>query len=170
MYLTRDGICKVDIDPIFSADEVKLIWNLIDEEKLVSKVYKIDQYRKDLWNISNPLFDKNSERFKYIDNQVNQVIKDKTIVRKSIGLLPLLPGGKPGVWHRDIITLFDDESHTLSLPNFYYTVFIPIDVKNQATDFVLGSHWPEYKKSNYVYQTITHNINEMIIMNGKTYS
>lgn len=160
--LEKDGLCIIPIKPIYTTDEVNLIWKSIDQFE--SKVYTIDKYRRDLWNINHPLFDKTSQRFKDIDEIVGKIIKDKNIVRKSIGLLPLLPGGEPGVWHRDIIELFDGMD-TLKLPNFYYTVFIPIDGINQATQFVLGSHISRDIAINPI--PIKHSPNEMIIMNGK---
>lgn len=54
------------------------------------------------------------------------------------------------------------------LPDFYYTVFIPLDATNKSTEFVLSSHrtrTSELYQLNYV--TIEHDKTQMLIMNGK---
>lgn len=48
-----------------------------------------------------------------------------------------------GYWHRDFISLFEDESIDLLLPPVYFTAIIPLEdipIGQGATEFVPGSH------------------------------
>lgn len=48
-----------------------------------------------------------------------------------------------GHWHRDIYSLFDDEQIDISLPDWYFTLLIPlvpVNAVNGATEFILKSH------------------------------
>lgn len=60
-----------------------------------------------------------------------------------IGGMPLSPGAEDGGWHRDIGSLYEDESVDLAVPPFYMTMIIPltnVNIGQGCTEFVLGSH------------------------------
>jgi len=70
--------------------------------------------------------------------------------RSSIGALTLdKKTHHMGKWHRDIMPLFnigstkENDTYTVSLPDFYFTLFIPLtpcNRQNGATEMIIGSH------------------------------
>jgi hypothetical protein len=177
LTLEEHGVTCVTISPFITPELLERLWNLVNFQRhdKTHKLYEIDAHRFDLWDIAFLTQSIPTE----IDDLVLKHIGPLscTLVRKSCGILPLLKEEScPGKWHRDTIPLFDQftsdpvesEYHTLMLPDFYYTVFIPLDVTNKSTEFVLSSHHTrasELHQFNYV--TIEHDKTQMLIMNGK---
>ena len=87
------------------------------------------------------------------------------------GGLPVVSGGNTaGYWHRDIISLFEDETFDLAVPTFYLTMIIPLEdisMGEGTTEFVKGSHkinfWNSGIRSNKQLQEW---ISERDILNG----
>eukprot|EP00747_Dinoflagellata_sp_TGD_P047994 gnl/TRDRNA2_/TRDRNA2_145345_c1_seq2.p1 gnl/TRDRNA2_/TRDRNA2_145345_c1~~gnl/TRDRNA2_/TRDRNA2_145345_c1_seq2.p1 ORF type:complete len:156 (-),score=30.43 gnl/TRDRNA2_/TRDRNA2_145345_c1_seq2:68-535(-) len=60
-----------------------------------------------------------------------------------MGSLPSNAASDAGRWHRDMGSLFEDESIDVSLPPIYLTMLIPLvdlTAENGATELKLGSH------------------------------
>lgn len=186
LTLDKHGVKCVTLHPFITKEQTLKLWELVPrtgsytETRTKSpveshKTYKIDENRFDLWDISllNDLIPST------IDDLVLNNIGPTScsLVRKSCGLLPLLKEQRScGKWHRDIIPLFnqysqdpnESELHTLLLPDFYYTVFIPLHLTNKSTDFVLSSHRVRASDIHTLsYSTIEHDKTQMLIMNGK---
>ena len=89
------------------------------------------------------------------------------------GALPSTGKSSIGNWHRDIYSLFDDEKIDISLPDFYFTLLIPlveVNHENGATEFIKKSH-------KYVYDDIgdfekfwpSAQPGDLVLFNGKVF-
>jgi ectoine hydroxylase-related dioxygenase (phytanoyl-CoA dioxygenase family) len=105
-----------------------------------------DEWRTDAWPCA---FVSNTD----VVQQVIQSAAGCPLVPKSTGILPLKPGCPTfGRWHRDTAPLFHwdtvdlyrrDAENTTKLPDWYFTVFTPLDVCDAASgaiEYVVGSH------------------------------
>ena len=107
----------------------------------------------------------------------------KTLVCKTVGLLTVGANCQEyGRWHRDASVLFElrydeaenDKLNVQQTPNFYYTMFVPLDdldplTGNGGPEFILGSHvrgLDHYKDSKPVAMPAC--AGDVIVMNGKT--
>lgn len=125
--------------------------------------------RQDMWHIDLPLT---------IPEEVKNVLDIVMKVeykQSSIGVLTLDANtNHMGRWHRDVMPLFKlnvdpdvNDKYTLELPNFYFTVFIPLTQcrkENGATEMLLKSHVSDEKN---VITIAEGNPGDVIIMNGK---
>jgi ectoine hydroxylase-related dioxygenase (phytanoyl-CoA dioxygenase family) len=62
---------------------------------------------------------------------------------RYVGGLPSITGSAQGRWHRDVYSLFEDETLELMLPPIYITILVPltdISLASGPTEFLLESH------------------------------
>ena len=175
--LVKDGV--VSIKNIMNLDELeeirkyarRVMYNGDAVDTLIKDKHKhiiFAKGRQDMWHIDLPL-------------TIPQIIKD--IIRinmrceykqSSTGVLTLDKNtNHTGKWHRDVLSLFTKGSHldndifTRDLPDFYFTVFIPLTTsvkENGATQILLGSH----NSDNNSLSVIEGYAGDAVVMNGKT--
>ena len=94
------------------------------------------------------------------------------------GALPSMSSSANGPWHRDTYPLFSNDDHgyvTTGLPEFYYTILIPLvklTKENGTTEFIVGSHKKTYQQA--VSENLPHfqadvEPGSVIVFNGKIY-
>ena len=180
-YLAKDGI--VSIKKIMNIDELEEIRKYARRtmytgdavDTLIKDKHKhiiFAKGRQDMWHIDLPL-------------TIPQIIKDIIHMnmhceykQASIGVLTLDKNtNHTGKWHRDVLSLFTKGSHldndifTRDLPDFYFTVFIPLTTslkENGATQVLLGSNHDDNCNDNKSLSVIEGYIGDAIVMNGKT--
>ena len=91
----------------------------------------------------------------------------------KVGALPSVGKSDAGPWHRDIYSLFDNEQIDVSLPDFYFTLLIPlvpVNQENGATEFILGSHkqaFSDVEKNNLPHSQPDAQPGDLVLFNGK---
>lgn len=112
-------------------------------------------HRKDIWPYDRIVTDLQMPQ-NYAPSRLRRLLdqaSDCSIVRKSLGALPLEPLCEDfGRWHRDSEPLFrwreddpavQDERNTKQVPDYYFTSFIALDASRTdsgATECIIGSH------------------------------
>ncbi len=111
-----------------------------------------------------------------------QAVADCEVARQSVGVLPLRPGCPTfGRWHRDTTPLFcwggtadslhQDAQNVAKLPDWYFTVFTPLDVcdaPSGAIQYVAGSHRADmYQAPSLPRGRIVCAPGDAVVMNGK---
>lgn len=99
------------------------------------------------YDLSGALFDKgilSSVEFRY-PQPVRELVERmlKCDWQDMVGSLPSTAASDIGRWHRDMGSLFEDETIDVSLPSIYLTMLIPLvelTAENGATELKLGSH------------------------------
>lgn len=83
-----------------------------------------------------------------------------------MGLLPVdARWAEPGKWHRDCEPLFRDGIDT---PDFYFTVFVPLDRGGGATECILGSHRLTTEAAAALpYSIVECAPGDVVVMNGR---
>jgi ectoine hydroxylase-related dioxygenase (phytanoyl-CoA dioxygenase family) len=108
---------------------------------------------------------------------VRQIIKKElqNDYYEYAGALPSSGGNGDGTWHRDIYSLFENDEFDIAMPNFYFTMLIPlvnITDEDGPTEVIVGSHKTAYHKTGVPknpekIRCTDLNPGDVVLMNGK---